>query len=300
MGRRRGLLRHPRRSQRLLIRQSIPSEQARGGSLANGRRPDLRVPSHAPAAARCGRCDHRSARRHRHHPRSPGRRPASARLRRHQPAPPDLRQRRPPRGHRQRRRPAAQLGRRPQPLQAEARRDVGRARHHRSTSIGDETVSDVAMRARRRRPPDVVGARQGPPRPAQRAAPAARATAWSTSPRCPSCSTRPAPRWPPRWPGCATCTPATSPASCGRCRSPSASSWPRRWTTSGSPTCSRSCPRPSSCGSSKGSTSSACVNVLEEMEYDDLADLLAEMPGEQRTRILEAMDAEDADSCAAC
>jgi CBS domain-containing protein/flagellar motility protein MotE (MotC chaperone) len=37
------------------------------------------------------------------------------------------------------------------------------------------------------------------------------------------------------------------------------------------------------------------VDVLEEMEYDDLADLLAEMPGEQRTRILEAMDAEDAD-----
>jgi CBS domain-containing protein/flagellar motility protein MotE (MotC chaperone) len=37
------------------------------------------------------------------------------------------------------------------------------------------------------------------------------------------------------------------------------------------------------------------INVLDEMEYDDLADLLAEMPGEQRTRILEAMDAEDAD-----
>ncbi len=37
------------------------------------------------------------------------------------------------------------------------------------------------------------------------------------------------------------------------------------------------------------------VNVLEEMEYDDLADLLAEMPGEQRTRVLDAMDAEDAD-----
>ena len=33
MGRRRRVLRHPRRSQRLLIRQSIPSEQARGGSL---------------------------------------------------------------------------------------------------------------------------------------------------------------------------------------------------------------------------------------------------------------------------
>jgi CBS domain-containing protein len=37
------------------------------------------------------------------------------------------------------------------------------------------------------------------------------------------------------------------------------------------------------------------INVLEEMEYDDLADLLAEMPGEQRTQILEAMDVEDAD-----
>jgi len=37
------------------------------------------------------------------------------------------------------------------------------------------------------------------------------------------------------------------------------------------------------------------IGVLEEMEYDDLADLLAEMPGEQRSRVLEAMDAEDAD-----
>ena len=37
------------------------------------------------------------------------------------------------------------------------------------------------------------------------------------------------------------------------------------------------------------------IGVLEEMEYDDLADLLAEMPGEQRTRILDAMDDEDAD-----
>ncbi len=37
------------------------------------------------------------------------------------------------------------------------------------------------------------------------------------------------------------------------------------------------------------------VDVLEEMEYDDLADLLAEMPGEQRARVLEAMDSEDAD-----
>ncbi|MCU1501919.1 MAG: hypothetical protein JWM12_1273, partial [Ilumatobacteraceae bacterium] len=39
---------------------------------------------------------------------------------------------------------------------------------------------------------------------------------------------------------------------------------------------------------------SRLINVLEEMEYDDLADLLAEMPGEQRTRILDAMDDDDA------
>jgi CBS domain-containing protein len=36
------------------------------------------------------------------------------------------------------------------------------------------------------------------------------------------------------------------------------------------------------------------LDVLHEMEVDDLADLLAEMPGEQRARILEAMDDEDA------
>jgi CBS domain-containing protein len=38
------------------------------------------------------------------------------------------------------------------------------------------------------------------------------------------------------------------------------------------------------------------VNVLDEMEYDDLADLLAEMPGEQRRAVLDAMDEEDAES----
>src|SRR6478735_7321141 len=36
------------------------------------------------------------------------------------------------------------------------------------------------------------------------------------------------------------------------------------------------------------------INVLDEMEYDDLADLLAEMPGEQRERVLDAMDPDDA------
>ncbi len=39
--------------------------------------------------------------------------------------------------------------------------------------IGDETVSDVAMRAGRRRPSDLVAAGQGSPLPAQRVAPAA-------------------------------------------------------------------------------------------------------------------------------
>ncbi len=37
------------------------------------------------------------------------------------------------------------------------------------------------------------------------------------------------------------------------------------------------------------------INVLDEMEYDDLADLLAEMPGEQRDRVLAAMDDDDED-----
>jgi CBS domain-containing protein len=36
------------------------------------------------------------------------------------------------------------------------------------------------------------------------------------------------------------------------------------------------------------------LGVLDEMELDDLTDLLGEMPGEQRTTILEAMDDEDA------
>jgi CBS domain-containing protein len=36
------------------------------------------------------------------------------------------------------------------------------------------------------------------------------------------------------------------------------------------------------------------MSVLDEMEYDDLADLLAEMPGEQRTRILDAMEPDEA------
>lgn len=37
------------------------------------------------------------------------------------------------------------------------------------------------------------------------------------------------------------------------------------------------------------------LSVFFEMEYDDLADLLNEMPGEQRSRILDAMEPEEAD-----
>lgn len=38
------------------------------------------------------------------------------------------------------------------------------------------------------------------------------------------------------------------------------------------------------------------TNVFEEMEFDDLADLLAQMPGEQRSKVLEAMDDDDAET----
>jgi len=38
------------------------------------------------------------------------------------------------------------------------------------------------------------------------------------------------------------------------------------------------------------------TNVFEEMEFDDLADLLVQMPGEQRSRVLEAMDDDDAET----
>ena len=38
------------------------------------------------------------------------------------------------------------------------------------------------------------------------------------------------------------------------------------------------------------------VDVLEEMDFDDLADLLAQMPGDQRTRVLDALDEEDAET----
>ncbi len=44
----------------------------------------------------------------------------------------------------------------------------------------------------------------------------------------------------------------------------------------------------------EGLDATRLLNVLEEMEYDDLADLLAEMPGDQRSRILDAMDPDDA------
>ena len=218
MGRGRRLLRHPRRSQRWLIRQSnIRLSRHAGVALRNGRRADLRVPSHAPAAARCRWCDHRPARRHRRDSGSPRRRSTSAGVRRHQSAPPDLRQCRPAGGDRQRGCPAAQLGRRPQPVQAEARRSAGRARHHRSSR------STTKRSATWRCAQVATVARHGGSSP-RCASPGAarcgggRATAWSMSPSFPSCSARPGPRSPPKSPAFATCIPATLPASCVRCR----------------------------------------------------------------------------------
>ena len=122
--------------------------------------------------------------------------------------------------------------------------------------VGDETVSDVALR------PAATAARRGgrSPRcgwPDARRCAAGRATGCSTSTRCPTLfgvagrrrdgrRGGPAARHAPQRRGRRRAGPAAAPA---------ASSWPRRWTTSASPTCSRSCPRPSSCASSKGSTS---------------------------------------------
>ena len=234
------------------------------------------------------------ARRHRHHPRRGRIAAAGARLRRHQPAPEDLRQRRTPWRAGQRRRPPAQLGRRPEAVQAAPRRDPHRPRPHRFAHRRRDGQRHRPAPARRRAH-DVVGAGQGAPGAAHGTASPAELPPRRLRRRTrPVRRASPERRWPPRPPACATCTRATWPRSSARCPSASAASSPRRWTTSGSPTCSRNCPRPSSCGSSTGWTSDRLISVLDEMEYDDLADLLAEMPGEQRDRILEAMDPDDA------
>ena len=162
----------------------------------------------------------------------------------------------PHRRPRRRRRSAAQLGRRPEPVQAAPRRAADRPRHHRPQGRRRD-----GQRCRpapgRRRPPDVVGGRQGAAGPAVGAAPPAQLPAARLRR-----GARRVRRRRPGWRDGRRGGPAARHApqrrgrpSCGRCRWPTASSWPRRWTTSAWPTCSRSCRRPSSCASSKGSTS---------------------------------------------
>ena len=68
----------------------------------------------------------------------------------------------------------------------------------------------------------------------------------------------------PTWP---TCIHELSPSAARRS--------PPRSTTSGSPTCSRSCPRTTRSRSSASSTTERAADVLEEMAPDDAADLLA-------------------------
>ena len=62
-------------------------------------------------------------------------------------------------------------------------------------------------------------------------------------------------------------------------RAPRPRSSPRS-TTSGSPTCSRSCPRRTRSRSSSSSTHERAADVLEEMSPDDAADLIADLPPE--------------------
>ena len=57
---------------------------------------------------------------------------------------------------------------------------------------------------------------------------------------------------------------------------------PPRWTTTGSPTSWRSCPRTTRSRSSASSTDERAADVLEEMDPDDAADLLAELPARDR------------------
>ncbi len=95
-----------------------------------------------------------------------------------------------------------------------------------------------------------------------------------------------------RWP---TCTRRRWPRRCASCRSAAAGCWPRRWRTSGWPTCWRSSPRTSRCGSSRGWTATRVARVLDEMEADDAADLLGELSLSQQAELLGAMDPEEAE-----
>ena len=143
------------------------------------------------------------------------------------------------------------------PFKPQRRRAARSAATSSTRKVGDETVSDVALRAARRRPPRRGGSS---PRSAWRGA---RALRRRPSYRLVDCRRgarpvrrAPEPRWPPRRPACATCTPATSPASCARCRSTQ-----RR-------------------------------QLAEAMDDERLADLLEELPEAEQLRIIEGLDLE--------
>ena len=143
-----------------------------GVALPHGRRSHLRIPGDAPAVARRRRLAHRPTRRHRRHPTPGGCRASRARLRRAQPTPPHLRQRRPHRHPRQRRSAPAQLGRRPQSVQVAVGRGAHRPRSHRQ-SRRRRNRQRCGPRAGWRRPADLVGDQQGTAGPAHCAAPPA-------------------------------------------------------------------------------------------------------------------------------
>ena len=266
-------------------------------TCAHGWRADLRVQGHAPPAARRRRVRHRPGRGHRRHPRSPT-----------APA---------PRVARVRRRAASGGGSSSTPAGSPTldndgarlrswdvdlnpfkprRGEVLIGRDIIDRKIGDETVSDVALRPKRRRPRSSGGSR---PRSAWPGAPrcaAGRATGSSTSTTCRTCSpTSPGRRWPPRRPACATCTRATSPAFVRALPLTQRRQLAEAMDDERLADLLEELPEAEQLRIIDGLDIDRLVNVLDEMEYDDLADLLAEMPGEQRTRVLEAMDADDAD-----
>jgi hypothetical protein len=170
----------------------------------------------------------------------------------------------------------AQLGRRPEPVQGPPRRGpIGRdVIDHR---VGDETVSDVAIhpvddpRGRHR-----VRDRQGAPDPAQPAAAQAELSGSSTSTRCPACSRRSAPSRP-RPPACATCTPR------GRRRRAGMPLTQRRQLAAAMDDerladLLEELPEPEQIRLIEELDLGRLMGVLDEMEFDDLADLLARCP----------------------
>ncbi len=96
------------------------------------------------------------------------------------------------------------------------------------------------------------------------------------------------------WPPSSSCAPRTWRTCCTTCRRSAAARSPPRWTTTGSPTCWRSCPRTTRSRSSASSQEERAADVLEAMDPDDAADLLSELPEEEKERLLALMQPQDA------